>query len=248
LRSTDRILIGTEWKKTAAKHFGQKGVIDKVGPRGPRMKLVGLPTDARHGSNTGGQPRYQRLDWFELGNTWEPDNRRALHQWDLWKSASILESSAEEKELLNSQIESDNTIMTPELPQALVECVSVYHSHKNKQVDTSVAYMTRNGRWWCLECKEKSRQYAANAKAKQEVEATRLGRKLDRARARQEKQLVVVEEYQAPEPLVIEPVEVLPAWKITVVEPTVHVVRARDFLEAAAQVSEKGEIIRVEKI
>ncbi|HEY7419274.1 MAG TPA: hypothetical protein VH593_29090 [Ktedonobacteraceae bacterium] len=236
MTDTDRILLNTEWIKVAAKHHGQKGVIDNLGPRGPRMRLIDGPIGARHGSRKGGQPRYQRLDWWELGNNWEPLNRPDYHQYDLWRAAKDVERYAAEKERLNSMIEKDNTIMTPELPQAFVECHSVYH-HGDKQTPQDQAYMTRNGFWWCLVCKGKREEYGRNQAARMRAA---------KAAKKEAKQTTAIE--YVPPKMEIEPVEVLPEWRVTIVEPTVHVVRARDFLEAATLVSEKGEIVKVEKL
>lgn len=238
MSDTDRILIGTEWIKVAAKHHGQKGRIDKVGPRGPRMRLIDLPTAARHGSHSSGQPMYQRLDWWELGNNWQPDNKQSQKQYDLWSAAVAVEAAqamvAREKIELNSIMESHE-----EQPAIVdVVCKSVYHNPKNGSVPVVEAYQTRTGNWVCLGCKAKREMYQTNYAAKMREAKEQKNHKPERPPV----------DY-VPTPLEIRTdIEILPQWRVTVVQPQIHTVYAKDFLDAATQVSELGEIIRVERV
>jgi hypothetical protein len=236
LNDIDRILLGTEWIKVAAKHHGQKGKIDNLGPRGPRMRLLATPVQSRHGSSHGGQPMYQRLDWWELGNNWQPYSNQDKRQYELWQTAVEIERLRKEsdKPIMTENIE---PISTP----VEVVCKSVYHRPMNGTVPVEDAYKTRKGNWLCLPCKEKRAQY--QIKHAEEMRAKK------KAIAVAPKNLVIVPEPIEIEPLKIESeVEVLPEWRITIVEPTVHVVRARDFLEAATLVSQKGEIVKIERL
>lgn len=229
MSDVDRQLLGTEWIKVAAKHHGQKARIDKIGPRGPRMFLIGLPDDHRHSEP---QQKYMRLDWWELGNNWQPLRKGDEVLYTRWQLDVAQEAEAREKERLNSYIESDNTIVADNLPKMIV-CTSIYHRPLKTAVSEDQVYYTRNNRAICFACKEKRDNYnvvrAAKLKAAVIVDQTS------------------VDNYVPPK-LEILPVEELPLWKITVVQPTVHQVRAKDFLEAAAQVSELGEIVKIERL
>jgi len=242
LTDTDRILLNTEWIKVAAKHHGQKGKIDSLGPRGPRMRLLDTPVHARHGSNRGGQPMFIRLDWWELGNNWEPLHSSDTRQYNLWKDAVKIE---ELDRKLEKELESVGELMN-ELAAKEVACTSVYHKPKNGLVPEFSAYKTRNDNWVCLDCKSQREQYQRDHAAK--MRATKEALRVSQNKIGTALEVAKKTEYIPPK-LEIDPVvEVLPQWRITIVEPTVHIVSGRDFLEAAAQVSEKGEIIRVEKL
>ena len=233
----DKTLLGTEWIKVAAKHHGQKARIDKIGPRGPRMKLIETPGQYRHGNSRGGsQPMYQRLDWWELGNNWKPLRKGDELLFLTWQ----LEVAEEKESMAKPIIESETPIVDyiakeGGVPET-VECHRVYHSG-NTTVPTSQAYLTKQNNWWCLECKAKREKYEENRRQK---------------KAAIQKPAIVLRKIEpapvAPEPLNILPPEILPQWKVTVIQPTEHIVYAKDFLDAAAQLSTMGEIVRVEKI
>jgi len=237
LTDIDKILLGTEWIKTAAKHHGQKARIDQLGPRGPRLRFLGTPVHARHGSHTREQQQYIRIDWWELGNNWKPDDTRSAHQYDLWKTAVELETLAKEKERLNSMMESDNTIMAdiiaPVSTPVEVVCTSVYHKPLKGLVLETDAYKTRQDHWVCLACKAKREEYQKNQAAR--MRAAKV------AKQTPPKKLVI-------EPVVIESEEVLPEWRVTIVQPTILTLRARDLLDIAVQVEGKGRIVKVELI
>jgi hypothetical protein len=237
LNDIDRILLGTEWIKVAAKHHGQKGKIDNLGPRGPRMRLLATPIHARHGGSHSGQPMYQRLDWWELGNNWEPYSNRDKRQYELWQTATEVERLQKERD---KQIMAENIepISTP----VEVVCTSVYHKPLKGSVLIENAYKTRQDNWVCLGCKAQRNIYQANHAADMRAKKKAIALAAP-------KKLVVIPEPIEIEPLKIESeIEVLPEWRITIVEPTVHVVRARDFLEAATLVSQKGEIVKIERL
>jgi len=204
---------------------------------------------------------------MELGLNWQPADTRAAKQFVLWKDTlAIINMDKKLEELgrdlepedfidnsetakpgelvfgLRTEIESQQNMTTdiergivPEggVP-ALVKCQSVYHKPKYGEVPTKEAYQTRTGNWVCLVCKEKRDQYTVDHMAKM--------------RAAKAAKAVVPEVYIPPK-LVIDPiVEVVPEWKVTIVVRTEMLIRASDFLDLAAQLEGKGEIVKVEKV
>jgi hypothetical protein len=124
--------------------------------------------------------------------------------------------------------------MTAEPAKIYVDCASVYHTGAKQTLQTE-AYQTIRGNWWCLSCRAKRDRYEIRRKEKVALAAS------------QKVPEITLNEY-VPPVLEILPVEELPLWKVTVVQPTVHQVRAKDFLDAATQVSDLGEIIKVERV
>jgi hypothetical protein len=162
--------------------------------------------------------------------------------YDNWAQKVAIQIAAEYK-----MTESEEHIV-PEIIQAIeetVECLSQYHSG-SRTVLKSQTYLSRNDRTVCFECKAKVKRYMENKKTKEQIEKDRIDRTLAK-KAQQEARNNAVEEY-VPPVLEILPVESLPQWRVTVVEPTVHYIYAKDFLDAASQVSGNGEIIRIEKV
>jgi hypothetical protein len=186
---------------------------------------------------------YQRIDWWELGNNWQPFSSRDRQQYDLWKTAVELETLAREKARLNSLIESDNTIMTditiPASAPVEVVCTSVYHKPLKGLVLETDAYKTRQNNWVCFSCKTKREEY----QVKQAARMREAKVKMQESKAKLAK---VKEAEYVPPKLEIESDEVLPEWRVTIVQPTVLTLRARDLLDIAVQVEGKGRIIKVE--
>jgi len=218
------------------------------------LRFIGQPTLNRHGTRD--NQKFMRLSWMELGLNWQPADKRSERQYLIWKdSLKILELDrkiTEDKQFIASLqtdiTESANPIMTDERLQTVMEpsspeirqvaCHSVYHHPKMGLVKEVEAYRSSQGNWICLNCKAKREEYQRNHAAK--MRATKA--------VKQKASTVTEELWVEPPKLEILPVEDLPQWKITVVQPTVLTVRAKDFLEAAAQVADKGEIVKVEKL
>ena len=124
-------------------------------------------------------------------------------------------------------------IIAPASTPVEVVCTSVYHKPLKGLVLETDAYKTRQDHWVCLDCKAKREEY-------QKRQAARM-RAAKVAKQTAPPKLVI-------EPVVIESEEVLPEWRVTIVQPTVLTLRARDLLDIAVQVEGKGRIVKVELI
>jgi len=204
------------------------------------MRLIGNPVHSRHGSSHGGsQPQYQRLDWFELGNTWEPLPSSAK-RYSLWKTAREIER-------LDTEVEKENRIMTETTAVQMVKCQSIYHKPRFEEVPQTAAYITRNGNWVCNNCKVLRTKYAAVQKTrKKAIRQAQIENPRALVRPVRASSEFIIDKLDI-EPEIITD-EVKPQWRVTLVVRTVTVVQASDFLDLAAQLEGKGEIVKVEKI
>jgi hypothetical protein len=219
----DRMLIGTSWTRLKGSHHPTNAVIDNVSPKGPRFKIV-----TRRGNS-----EYIRPLWIELGVSWVPADNKTEKQFDLWALARVVERDRKMVEIPTVDLNPKIGIGLQPKPE-LVACTSVYHRPKLGLVEKSLSYTTRNDHIICLDCKEKRDRY----------NRTRFERQTAKLISEAEP---VIAEYKATENG-LEPVDQLPLWHITIIQPTVVTVRAKDFLEAAALVSHQGEIIKVERL
>jgi hypothetical protein len=170
-----------------------------------------------------GNSEYIRPLWIELGVSWVPADNKTEKQFDLWALARVVERDRKMVEI--------PTVVPPKEEQ--VTCSSVYHRPRDGQVEKSDSYVTRNGNIICLPCKNKRDEYNRT--------------RFERLQAKVVAPEPVVAEYNVTQNG-LEPVDQLPLWHITIIQPTVVTVRAKDFLEAAALVSHQGEIIKVERL
>lgn len=195
------------------------------------MRLLGQPTVHRHSSYS---QQYLRLDWQELGGNWKPSDNKSQEIFDTW----LVTRTGTEAADYQTGIESEQKVSDIE---DTVECVSTYHKG-DRRVPRLLSRTTRNGKVWCLDCTARMNQYYEAAKLKKVAERQIAKKDLP------ERNVTVAENNYVVPPLNILPVEDLPQWRVTVVQPTTIVVRAKDFLDAASQLEGKGEIIRVEKL
>jgi len=227
MSEADKILLRTNWERGArgGSHHPTRGTIDDVNPKGPRFKI----------HSPRGNSVYIRANWSELNFSWKPADRQSEKQFDLWEVAR-------KAEFLNSLLEKEEQKVTvPVLDDEMVECSSVYHLPRHGKIKKTEGYQTRKfNNWVCYSCKAKREAYSA--KQNQRKKASRQVASVPTPEA----EVILAEYVQSPNGLV--EVERLPEWKITIIQPTVITVRAKDFLEAAAMVSEKGEIIKVERL
>jgi hypothetical protein len=186
-----------------------------------------------------GNSEFIRPVWAELGISWVPADRRSEKQYEMWTLASGLDSKSLE-------IPGDMESQTKEM----VACTAVYHSPKMGMVERSNSYVTRNGNVVCLGCKAQREGYnkahaekAAEEKRQRELAGPPVFKP---AVFKPEDRPIIAELIATPNGL--ESVDQLPLWHVTVIQPTIVTVRAKDFLDAASQVSDRGEIIKVERV
>lgn len=226
MKDTDRILIGTSWTRSGKQqHSPTVGIIDSIGSRGPRLK-------AEH--------KYHRLVWAELGFSWTPADRSSEKAYDLWQLAARVEYLDEKLEASPTESETievaENGVLTMDHPETSVrECHGAWHKHGKiyELVPLSKFSVATRGpntgqlAAVCDDCKNRHKQEYAKTKAPK-VEAL-------------------------PASIVVEPgvqteTGTVYRWKVTVIQETAHYVQGKDFLDAAAQLSGTGEIVKVEKL
>lgn len=222
--SLDRMLIGTSWVRAitskSRSHHLRKGVIDDVSPKGPRLRIA----------SRGGNSEFIRPRWVELDISWKPADNRSQKQFDMWKDTREIERLHKEITMVES------TMPQPEM----VECTALFHKRDTKLVEKSNSYVTRKGNVVCLDCKALREHYNNVRKEKQAIQ-TQVSRALEIASP-------VVAEYKMSDNGMIPVEELLPTWNVTIIQPTVVTVHAKDFLDAASQVSDRGEIVKVERL
>lgn len=251
MESTDQMLIGTLWTRSAGKHGPVTGTIDQTNSRGPRLKL----DDGSH----------RRLAWAELDLGWSPLDKKSTDRYWLWKQASHIEYldrvDAELKSgltAIQTEIERE-TIVVPlteengtavEIEQTK-ECHGPWHKHGNgyDQVPLSQFSIAARGPHAgelasvCDSCKEKRNQYTKNY-TKPVTERKKPGPKPGTIH-RKKPAIELVDQLI---PGVVTEEGTVYRWKITVTVSQDHFVQGKDFLEAAAQVAQLGEITKVEKL
>ena len=208
--NADRILVGTNWLKVRGRHFGQKGRIDSVTARGPKMKFIGRPVDSPHNR----QQQFVRLDWNELGLTWMPDDKTSEDTYAKW-SVGLGDTTLKvtvDKNLTVVKTEREVPKVPEEVTDMMIACESSYHTPKLGTVPASETRRTRRGRIMCNKCTDKMANYQSTKDRKVSADQTQ------------------------------------PTWIVTVIQQTEHRVRAKDYLDAAAQFDGKGEVVKVEKL
>ena len=225
--SLDRMLIGTSWVRAitskSRSHHLRKGVIDDVSPKGPRLRIA----------SRGGNSEFIRPRWVELDISWKPADNRSQKQFDMWKDTREIERLHKEITMVES------TMPQPEM----VECTALFHK-KDKLVEKSNSYVTRKGNIVCLDCKALRGHYNEVRKEKQatlEANQNKIGRALEVASP-------MVAEYKMSDNGMVPVEDLLPTWHITVIQSVIVTVHAKDFLDAASQVSDRGEIVKVERL
>lgn len=238
----DSLLIGTRWVKVAGRHTGQKGEIDRVGPRGPRMKFVGKAQENTHLRT---QP-FMRLDWAEIGNAWQPLAESDRQVYLRWTSGAVDEMKVTVDENLTVvKVEKEEMPITIEpIPVSdpdfmdLVDCVSTYH-HGDRAVEKAHAKLSKWGNWNCDSCRARRVEYERERKRNQHKELT-------------SKTVTYTPETEKVEYIPPMPVYDTPTkqanWRVVIVQQVVHEVYADDYLDAAARFDGQGEIIRVERL
>lgn len=232
MKDTDSLLIGTSWTRAGTqKHSPTTGIIDSIGSRGPRLK-------AEH--------KYHRLVWMELGFSWVPADRRSEKAYDLWQLANradYLEKKLEDLQTVESEIvevPENGVLIVGEPELGVKECHGPWHRHGDRYDLIALSEfrpLTRGPRKGelasiCIHCQTKQRDSDRRRKGRKEL-APKVA--------------------ALPEPIVIEPVietdtgEIY-RWKVTVIQKVEHFVQGKDFLDAAAQLSGTGEVVKVEKL
>ena len=227
--NADRILVGTNWLKVSGKHWGQKGRIESVGPRGPKMRFLGKPVQSPHGNYS---QQFMRLDWNELGSSWQPDDKRSEGIYFRWTIGQPVKVTID-KNLTVIKTERENKEVPEESPQEDIEyvpCESSYHSPRFGIVPKVGTRTTRRGKIMCSDCTEKMRVYQQNKLAK-----PRLDQRETKVTEKPEKVSDSDDEYP---------------WKVTIVETIIHTVWAKDFLDAAAKFDNAGvaHIVKIERL
>jgi predicted RNA-binding protein YlxR (DUF448 family) len=189
-----------------------------------------------------------RISWAEIGLHWKAADKDSEKRYHLWQEASHIEYLDKKIEESANQImtteERPQIVMEPSSPEIRsVSCLSVYHKPKGGLVPETAAYRTSHGNWICLDCKARREEYQRNHAAKM--------RETKKTKTILKQGLVEVEvpvNYVPPKLEILPGVEVLPQWKVTIIVRTEMIVKASDFLDLAAQLEGKGEIVKVEKI
>lgn len=248
MESTDQMLIGTVWTRSAGKHGPVTGTIDHTNNRGPRMKL----DDGSH----------RRLAWAELDLGWSPIDSKSKDRFFLWKQASHIEYldrvDAELKSglaAIQTEIERETTVVPTveengtavEIEQTK-ECHGPWHKHGNgyEQVPLSQFSVATRGPHAgelasaCDSCREKRQNYLSAPKAPRQKPGPKPG-----TIHRKKPAIELVDQLI---PGVVTEEGTVYRWKITVTVSQDHFVQGKDFLEAAAQVAQLGEITKVEKL
>lgn len=265
MESTDQMLIGTVWTRTAGKHGPVTGTIDQTNNHGPRLKL----DDGSH----------RRLSWLELDFGWHPAEARSNKRYNVWRHANRLkyldQKDAELKSglaSLQTAIESETTVVptveengTAVQIEQTKECHGPWHRHGDKyeQVPLSQFSVATRGKNIgelgnvCDACREKHKESEARSREKK-IGAAAYLEKRDKPFVERKKpgpkpgtihrKKPAIELVDQLIPGVETPEGTTYRWRITITVSVDHFVQGKDFLEAAAQVSELGEITKVEKL
>lgn len=248
MKNTDQ-LIGTYWTRVMGTHNQMEGVIDSIGSNGPRIKTIGK----RH---YGG---FVRVSWAELSNkVWKPSNARSERIYQEWvdnlETDDFVDTSvsaeprktefypSEKGEAKLAATERPQNLDIPKgtnLDTGTKECHGAWHRHNGKDG----AYYDRLP----LD------QFSIATRGPHPGQLSAICDSCKQKNKRSPSHKIAIRKLDAPKPIKFEQkVETAEGtyyrWKVTVVEPTEHVVQAKDFLDAAAQVAALGEVIRVEKL
>lgn len=271
MESTDQMLIGTLWTRSAGKHGPVTGTIDQTNDRGPRLKL----DDGSH----------RRITWAELDFGWKPIDSQSTKRLNMWKDAKHIEyldrKQAEVKEVfadlqteINKEIpflmdnDTGDTYGEIDMPtteengtaveiEQTKECHGPWHRHGDSYEQVPLSQFSIITRGFnagqlgslCDSCRQKQRESDQRRKDLKAgispvVERKKPGPKPGTI-VRKKPAIELVDQLI---PGVETPEGITYRWKITVTVSVDHYVQGKDFLEAAAQVAQLGEITKVEKL
>lgn len=263
-------LVGSVWIKTKGKHVGDTYQIVRVSNRGVTAKRLPAKYHQRHTGNSFA-PRMQ-ISFDELAGLYEPEEDRfrltkgRLEEVKIYVEGKTMLVDHVEKEVIGGTgnlgrgvFQKNDSIITEEVR----ECISTYHKGNRITPISKFSPSKKRGatgelRNACDDCNQKREEYETLRRARMRLDPDHKNGKVVVAKANPPVQIAEVTHAEASEsthtPTVKAVVETKRVsgsfydWEVTLIATVTRIVHAESYLDAAAQVDNEGEIVKIERV